>query len=156
MAVLLIVAVLRRTPTLFAWIDLLAGVGVVDCVHADDYAGKSPWAEDAWLWLLARSRALPALIPYRGQLSLFNVPTALVAAPLRQSKPGDNHDTAPAKTFAAELVDAVTVRLFLTKQDGRTKPGPTGWRPSCDVKAPHQGIRSATMKRPTNSTPSTP
>ena len=70
-------------PPLPAWKDLPRGavVGVadvVDCVHADDYEGGSPWAGDEWLWILGNPRPLPTPVPFRGALSLFEVPDALI------------------------------------------------------------------------------
>ena len=70
-------------PPLPAWGDLVKGaiVGVVDvigCVHADEYEGNSPWAGDEWLWLLADPRILVTPVPYRGALSLFEVPDASI------------------------------------------------------------------------------
>lgn len=76
---------LPALPPLPAWADLAKGaiVGVVDlidCVHADDYRGDSLWAGDEWLWVLANPRALAAPVPFRGALSLFEVPDALIPA----------------------------------------------------------------------------
>lgn len=73
-----------------AWSDLPKGaivgaVDLIDCVRADPGLpcfvpghGPSVWAQDQWLWVLARPRRLPEPIAYRGLMGLFEVPGAVL------------------------------------------------------------------------------
>ncbi len=63
-------------------------VDLVDCIAADDYEGDSMWCgDDAYYWLLARPRIFEEPIPYKGSLSIWNVPDEVVAEALLKARP---------------------------------------------------------------------
>ena len=64
---------LRGLPTDQLPFGALVGVvELVDCVPFRQVAGD-PFAEGPWCWLLADPRPLPALVPWKGRLGLFDV-----------------------------------------------------------------------------------
>jgi hypothetical protein len=67
---------------------LVGVVEVVGCVSFDElkdgslFERRSEWAEGPWCWLLRNPRAFDP-IPYRGSMSLFDVPDGLVRDPAK-------------------------------------------------------------------------
>jgi hypothetical protein len=55
---------------------LVGVVEVVDCVPLAEVEGD-PFAVGPWCWLLARARRIRP-VPFKGQVSLFNIPDGLV------------------------------------------------------------------------------
>jgi hypothetical protein len=73
-------------PGLPLWDELDYGalvgvVGVVDCVPVAEVEGQ-PFAVGPWCWILAHARPIRP-VPYRGQVSFFDVPPRLVEPPGR-------------------------------------------------------------------------
>ena len=58
---------------------LVGIVEVVDCVPLAEVEGD-PFAVGPWCWMLRAPRAIRP-VPYRGQVSFFDVPARLVRAP---------------------------------------------------------------------------
>jgi hypothetical protein len=69
-----------RVPDDLPFGCIVGTVEVVDCVPLDQ-CPPGPFREGPWCWLLARPRALPTPIPYRGAQRLFDVSEELVRDP---------------------------------------------------------------------------
>jgi hypothetical protein len=63
---------------------LIGVVEVVDCVPLAEAKGN-PFAVGPWCWLLRNPRSIRP-VPYRGQVSCFEVPDRLVRAPGRSAR----------------------------------------------------------------------
>lgn len=66
-----------------AWDELVTGaivgvVEVIDCVPVGDLSTSSPWAFGPWCWVLENPRAFQEPVPWKGQLSLYQVPESVL------------------------------------------------------------------------------
>jgi hypothetical protein len=68
---------------------LVGVVDVLDCVPLA-WCPAGPYREGPWCWLLARPRALPTPIPFRGAQRLFDVSEEFVTNPARYLLAGWN------------------------------------------------------------------
>ncbi len=69
---------------------ILGTVTLVDCVPYAERAGEA-FAEGPWCWILVDPKPLPAPVPYKGAMGLFEVPeSALKIEPVQATVPASD------------------------------------------------------------------